>query len=280
MTAGVNRAIAEAQERGIVTSATLMANSHAFDGAAEAARLLAAHNARFSVGCHVVLLDGEPLSPAERIPSLLENGSGRLRDQLNGFALAALRGQLNPAEIEAEATAQIERIQHAGIAVSHFDAHKHAHMFPTVMRPLLRAAKACGVTAVRNPFGRLFPLPPRRILGDTKLWKRFAEMSLLRNFASKFRREVEAKGFRTPDGSFGVLVTGVLSLDLFVEIAGNIPEGTWEFVCHPGYNDADLDQVRTKLRESRAQELQVLTSPEARAALDRHGVELISYREL
>ena len=72
----------------------------------------------------------------------------------------------------------------------------------------------------------------------------------------------------------------MLNLDLFVEIASNIPEGTWEFVCHPGYNDSDLDEIRTRLRASREQELEVLTSPEAKRALDRRGVQLISYNEL
>lgn len=284
MTAGINRAIVEGHEQGIVTSATLMANARAFDNAIDAARTLAARNARFSVGCHVVLLDGEPLSPPERVPTLLQsatqNGAARLCDQLNDFAVAALRGQLNPAEIETEARVQMDRIQSAGIELSHFDTHKHAHMFPAVLRPLLKAAKAKGIPAVRNPFGRLFPLPLSRMLGDLKLWKRFAEMSVLRNFARKFQHEVEKHGLRTPDGSLGVLVTGALDLELFTFIADHIPEGTWELVCHPGYNDADLDMVRTRLRASRTRELQVLTSPEARNALACRRIELISYREL
>ena len=32
------------------------------------------------------------------------------------------------------------------------------------------------------------------------------------------------------------------------------PEATWELVCHPGYPDSHLDQVRTRLRASRTQE--------------------------
>jgi predicted glycoside hydrolase/deacetylase ChbG (UPF0249 family) len=67
---------------------------------------------------------------------------------------------------------------------------------------------------------------------------------------------------------------------LFEGIAENIPEGTWEFVCHPGYVDEDLAGIATRLRESRAIELQLLTSEETRAALASRNVELISYREL
>jgi predicted glycoside hydrolase/deacetylase ChbG (UPF0249 family) len=59
-----------------------------------------------------------------------------------------------------------------------------------------------------------------------------------------------------------------------------MPDGTWEFVCHPGYLDADLFAIATRLRESRVEELAVLTSAETRAALDKRGVQLISYRDL
>jgi predicted glycoside hydrolase/deacetylase ChbG (UPF0249 family) len=282
VTPGVNRAIVEAEQQGIVTSATMMAGGGAFDDAAEQALSLAQRGARFSVGCHVVLVDGVPLSPPERIPSLLErsNGVAKFRDTLNDFALAALTGKIREQEIEAEGIAQIERIQQAGILPSHVDSHKHAHMFPAVLRPLLRAAKVFGIRAVRNPFGRGLWLPLARVVSDFKLGKRLAQMSALRSFAPGFRREVARQGLRTTDGAFGVLETGMLDLELFVAIASNIPEGTWEFVCHPGYNDSDLDQVRTRLRASRQQELQVLTSPAAREALERRGVELITYSEL
>jgi chitin disaccharide deacetylase len=284
LTEGVNRAIVEAQERGIVTSATLMANAGAFEEAVILARSLAARKARFSVGCHVVLLDGEPLLPADRVASLLQsgpqNGSHQFRVKLNDFVLAYFRNKLNPAEIEAEASAQIGRLQSAGVRPSHFDAHKHAHMFPAVLRPLLRAARECGVPAVRNPFGKMWPLPMGDLLRSHKLWRRFAELNVLRNFATKFRREVEACGLRTTDGSLAVLVTGFLDLKVFTAIVDSIPEGTWEFVCHPGYNDVDLDQVRTRLRESRVQELGLLTSLEAKEVLQRRGIELITYHDL
>ena len=57
-------------------------------------------------------------------------------------------------------------------------------------------------------------------------------------------------------------------------------QGTWEFVCHPGYNDADLQAARTRLRQSRETELRVLTLPAARAVLQEEGIELISYQDL
>ncbi len=83
-----------------------------------------------------------------------------------------------------------------------------------------------------------------------------------------------------PDGTLGIEVTGTLDETLFRAIAGSIPDGTWEFVCHPGYNDADLRAAKTRLRESREMELRVLTLPGAREVLAREGMQLISYRDL
>jgi len=277
-TSGVNRAIIEAHTNGVVTSSTLMANGRAF---AEAIQMAQAHPT-LSIGCHVVLIDGQPVLGAEKLPRLaLANSTGdRFSDNLNSFAARALAGRLRPDEVEAEATAQIQKIQAAGITVSHIDTHKHTHIFPAILHPLLRAAAACGVKAIRNPFGPRLPLQSRRLLARPGLWTRLLEVRVLNRFAGKFREEVKRAGFVSPDGTLGIEVTGVLDESLFQAIAQSIPEGTWEFVCHPGYNDRDLQAAATRLRESREIELHVLTMASARSLLNGFGVELISYRDL
>jgi predicted glycoside hydrolase/deacetylase ChbG (UPF0249 family) len=186
---------------------------------------------------------------------------------------------MDPAEIETEASAQIRKIQSSGIAVTHFDTHKHTHLFPQVLRPLLRAAAGCGVRAIRNPFGPRFPLRSSRLLARPNLWTRYAEVNVLRRFAGKFREAVDREGFIAPNGTLGIEVTGTLDETLFRALAESMPEGTWELVCHPGYNDADLERAATRLRESRETELHVLTLPAAHEALAKEGVELISYRD-
>lgn len=276
-TSGVNRAIAEAHTRGIVTSSTLMATGKAFAEAVD----LAEANPQLSVGCHVVLIDGDSVSPGTQVASLTTgNGSGHFRDSLKAFAARALARRIQPNEIEAEARAQMQKLQSAGISVSHFDTHKHTHLFPAILQPLLRAASHCGVRALRNPFGPRLPLRSSQLLARPNLWTRFAEMRVLSSFAARFRETVDREGFVTPDGTLGIEVTGTLDETLFRAISQSIPEGTWEFVCHPGYNDAGLENSRTRLRESREVELRVLTLPAARALLAREGIELISYRDL
>jgi hopanoid biosynthesis associated protein HpnK len=277
-TAGINRAIVEAHTRGIVTASTLMANGRAFEDAVR----LAATVPDLSVGCHVVLIDGEPVLGAERLPSLTETHSSgpRFRDGIKSFAARALAGRLDPHQIEAETSAQIRKLQSAGINVSHLDTHKHTHLFPAVLRPLLRAARARGVHAIRNPFGPRKPLKSSTLLTRPSLWTRYAEVRILRTLAAKFRDAAKREGLVTPDGTLGIVVTGALDEKLFRAIAAAIPEGTWEFVCHPGYNDDDLKSAKTRLRQSRETELRVLTMPEARQLLLDQGIALISYREL
>jgi hopanoid biosynthesis associated protein HpnK len=274
-TLGVNRAIVEAHTSGIVTSTTLMANGRAFAGAVESSKMLP----RLSVGCHVVLIDGEPMLGDGQISSLTA-GNSRFRNNLKSFAWRALSGRLDGQQIEAETTAQILKLQTGGVPVSHLDTHKHTHVFPAVLKPLLRAARACGVRAIRNPFGPRRPLRTHDLLARPSLWTRYAEVRTLRTLASKFTAAARREGLVTPDGTFGIVVTGQLDESLFRAIAELIPEGTWEFVCHPGYNDADLQSANTRLRESRETELRVLTMPVARELLAKQNIQLMSYHDL
>ncbi len=275
LTAGVNRGILEAHRKGIVTSATLMASGCAWQEAVA----MATATPSLSIGCHVVLLDGEPLLGRERIPSLVGQ-DGRFRHSLLGFARTVLAGRINPDEIAAEATAQIRKVQQSGLKLTHLDTHKHVHMFPAVLEPLLRVARACGIEAIRNPYAPARPLGLGQLARRPELWKRYFETRVLRGLGKDFRRAVERNGIATTDGAFGIVSTGALDLGLFAAIVGCIPEGTWEFVCHPGYSDAALASLRTRLRESRQREREVLTSPQARVLLRERNIQLVSYQLL
>ena len=277
LTAGVNRAIVEAHEGGVVSSATLMANGQACDEAID----MAHSRPRLGVGCHVALVDGAPLLDPTQVESLMVNGgsrsgSPRFRQGIAKFGALALLGRLSADEIEAEATAQIRKLQSAGIAVTHLDSHKHTHMFPRVLRPLLQAAKSCGVGAIRNPFERI---QGSQLAASPSLWRRWTEVGILRSLAKQFREAVREAGVLTPDGTLAIAATGSLNERLLRLMVDNLPDGTWELVCHPGYNDRDLQAVGSRLQESRERELRILTSPSTRDLLAANQVEVISFRE-
>jgi predicted glycoside hydrolase/deacetylase ChbG (UPF0249 family) len=282
LTAGVNRAIVEGNRSGIVTSATIMANAPAY---AEAGALARA-TPTLHTGCHVVLIDGQPLTNGAQ--SLIngafdENSTDktpRFRSSLKDFARAAVGKKLSAAEIQNEAEAQIARIQSAGITVTHVDSHKHTHMFPQVLRPVLRAARALGVKAVRNPFEPVRAWPIAGMLGAPGMWLRCAGVMSFQLFAREFSKAVREEGMYTTDGTVGIAATGMLNQRTLSAILKALPEGTWELVCHPGYSDDDLRAAGTRLLKSREVELEILTSPETKRLLDRQNIQLVSYADL
>jgi hopanoid biosynthesis associated protein HpnK len=269
LTSGVNRGILKAHTNGIVTSATLMACGAQF---AEAVAL-AEHAPRLSVGCHVVLVDGSPMLETSRVSSLIANSGPRFRESVISFGLLATAGRLDQDEIEAEVTAQIKKLQASGIHVSHLDSHKHTHMFPVALKGILRAARACGVRAIRNPFEPI-------VFATSGNWKRRFQLGILKRYQATFRDELAAAHMVTPNGCIGIVATGGLNLTTFQDLIQNLPEGTWEFVSHPGYNDGDLQKISTRLRDSRETELAILTSDDVKVLLRKERVELISYRDL
>jgi hopanoid biosynthesis associated protein HpnK len=273
LTSGVNRAIIEGNQSGIVTSATLMANAKDSDDAID----LAKAQLSLKTGCHVVLIDGFPL--AANLPSLTEN-SQHFRNSLKQFAVAAIRRQIAAEEVQREVEAQINKIQSRGIKLTHVDSHKHTHMFPHILRPLLRAAKARGIRAVRNPFEPLRCWPAGMVLGAPGLWLRSAGVMAFQLFAGEFRRALKAEGMVSTDGTVGIAVTGMLDQQRLLRILEALPDGTWELVCHPGYSDADLFTSGTRLTQSREIELSALTSAETRETIANRQIELISYADL
>ena len=245
LTSGVNQSILELNRAGALTSATLMATA----GDSSAAAAGASGCPGLGVGGHVVLVDGAPALLRDKIPALAP-GPGGFRPSLGSFVRDLVRGTIPEAEIEQEALAQIRSIQAAGVRVTHLDTHKHTHMFPRVLRPLLRAALQCGVRAIRNPFEPDWALSATL---DAPAMRRM-QVRLLRTQKREFLRLVEKAGLATTDGAIGVLATGTLNAETLESQLAALPKGTWELVCHPGYFDEDLSNVRTRLRESRAVE--------------------------
>jgi len=273
LTSGVNRAIIEGNRTGIVTSATLMANARATDSAID----LAKAEPGLKTGCHVVLIDGVPLAP--NLPTLTD-GSPHFRTSLKQFAVAATRNQIAADEIQREAEAQIRRLQSDGITLTHLDSHKHTHMFPHILRPLVCAAKACGIRAVRNPFEPIRCWPTGMVFGSPGLWLRSAGVMTFQMFAAQFWRILNDEGMVSTDGTVGIAVTGLLNQQKLLQTLEGLPHGTWELVCHPGYSDSDLQAAGTRLTQSREIELLALTSDETKQALIRHEIELISYADV
>jgi predicted glycoside hydrolase/deacetylase ChbG (UPF0249 family) len=261
LTPGINRAIAELHSAGVLTSTTLMATGPAFADAVQIALI----HPRLGVGCHIVLTDGIPVSHPESIPTLLGADGKTFRPSLLDFLQALLRGTIDPDDIVREGLAQVQKLQRAGIDVTHLDSHKHTHMFPTVTRALLHVAERTSVGAIRNPFEQPWslnlPLPvsPRTLL-------RRLQIKLLSPLENRFKAHPQLRSAQslsdpilTTDATVAISATGNLTPTTLAQFLHALPPtGTFELVCHPGYNDPDLARIPTRLRASREIERQAL----------------------
>ncbi len=266
LTPGVNRAIIEAHTSGILTSATLMANMPAFD---EAVRL-AKENPSLGVGLHFNITQGLPVANASTVGSLL-NERGEFLGTSTGLLRRWLAGKLRVQEIEIELRAQIEKVLQAGLRLTHIDSHKHSHALPPVSEAIINTIDDYGIKAVRLPREQWrFPRHNLSAKLITQSFGAFCLSQLCRVSAEKFNK-------RVVDAFFGVSQTGFWSKPWLLELIESLPEGASELMSHPGYDDAELSQVKTRLRESRATELTLLTDSEVIHTIGQCGIKLISY---
>lgn len=256
-TRDVNAGIVEAHRRGILTATTLMANGGAFDDAVGLARACP----ELDVGCHLVLIGGE---------SLLNRGRS-LPANLPELLKAVMRGRLLPYE---ELKPQVDRIFQAGIRPTHLDTHKHTHLLPQVLDAVARLAEEYRIRWVRRPFD--FPLTGAASVP----WGIRAVSRLMQGFRQQFHRALSRRGCLTTDHFAGFQMTGRFRARELVSLIRNLPEGTTEFMCHPGRCTDELLAARTRLKRSREDELQALISAEVRAAILDEQIELIGYRHL
>jgi chitin disaccharide deacetylase len=270
LTSGINRAILELHRAGVLTSATLMAKAMATDEAVTIAK----STPTLGVGCHIVLVDGDPVLPASQLPTLTDPRTGRFHPTLGAFLRGVATRRIYMDEVKAEARAQIVSLQERGVQLTHVDTHKHTHMIPRVLCPVIHAAKSCGILRVRNPFEPAWSINAT----PNAPFIRRAQVQLLKLFVSHFHRFVAQSGFITTAGALGVLATGTLDTATVRSFVAAIPaanDAVYELVTHPGYNDSDLARANTKLLASRE------TEREALAALNESlQLELTSFAAL
>ena len=274
-TDGVNRGILDAFRGGIVTSTSLLANGAAF---AEAATL-AKSSPRMGVGVHLNLSDGAPTADRESVTSLLSD-DGMLADSPENLLLKRARRKLVLEEVEEEWDAQIQKVREAGIRPTHVDGHKHVHMLPGLFSIALRLAKKHGIEAIRVS---LEESSLRTALASGSqhragvVMKQGVQARGLKLLARDARKEAARMGMATADYFCGIAQTGELTLEGVEHLLKNLPDGTTELMCHPGYADDALQKTATRLQGSRQKELEILTDTKIRNLVASRGIRLIDY---
>ena len=255
LTPGINRAILELHQAGVLSSATLMATGPTFEQAAA----LAVSTPTLGTGCHLVFVDGIPISHPLDIPTLLGADGKTFRPSALDFAQAVLRGTIRPADLARETQAQIQKLQRAGVDVTHIDSHKHTHLFPSVARTVLHIAQRCGVPAVRNPFELAWA---RTASKPFTPFARRLQISLLHLLQPGFQALLPQQDDLSTSGTAGISLTGTLTQQSLRALLATAPLDTTliELCCHPGHIDSALDDHNTRLRASREIEHAALLS--------------------
>jgi predicted glycoside hydrolase/deacetylase ChbG (UPF0249 family) len=277
-TEGVNRGIAEAHRKGLVTSTSLLANGRAFRSAVEVARA----NPELGVGVHLNLSDGPPTGKAEQVRGL-RNAEGNLEGGPESLLLRIASRNLPLEEVEREWDAQIQKVRDSGIAPTHLDGHKHVQMLPGLFQIALRLAKKHGIRAIRVSHEESKLRSALSSAGEQNtgvVLKQGVQARGLKLLARDAREMADHAGLVTTDYFCGIAQTGVLTREGVERLLGNLPEGTTELMCHPGYADEELRGTGTRLQESRQAELQILTDKGIRKLVATRGIRLISYKFL
>jgi hopanoid biosynthesis associated protein HpnK len=210
----VNEAVERGAREGIVTAASLMAGGEAFADAVERARRLPA----LGVGLHVVLADGRPVLPPERIPALVGSDGCFHADMVRtAFVIALSPGAR--AQMRAEIEAQFAAFAATGLRLDHVNAHKHFHLHPMIASAIMEIGPRYGMRAVRVPHEQAAACPMR-------WWSRL--------LASRLRRA----GLLVNDEVLGLRWSGAFDADRMLQALGALPEGLTELYCHAASADS------------------------------------------
>lgn len=235
----VNEAVERAHRGGILTAASLMVTGVAAADAVARARWMP----RLGVGLHLVLVEGTPALPPERIPALVGR-DGRFRTDMLRAAIRIFADPRARSQLHAEVEAQFARFAATGLPLDHVNAHKHFHLHPTIASAVLRIGPSYGMRAVRAPYEPGTP-------GVEARWAR------------RLARRLRRAGMLTPDRVVGLAWTGRFTTERMRAALEHLPEGLTELYTHPATGAypggaAGYDYVG---------ELAALTDPLAAAAI-------------
>lgn len=268
-TVEINQAIEQGHRRGILTCASLMVGAPAAGDAIARSRALPS----LKVGLHIVLVDGRPVLPPERIPDLVGPdgafSTAQVRAGFRFFFHPAIRRQL-----AAEIRAQFDAFRASGLPLDHVNAHKHMHLHPTVAGLILAIGRDYGLRAMRLP---LEPPAPLR-LAEPRIRDPLGAR-LLRLWVGTLRRRLRRAGIVANDQLFGLAWTGGVDESRVLALLDHLPDGVSELYSHPAIaRVATLEAEMPGYRH--VDEFTALISPAVHRRIADLGISLIAYGDL
>lgn len=268
ISARINEGIIAAHRTGIVTSTSLMAVGRAFEQAVQLCRSAPT----LDVGVHLTLVAERPLLPGT---SSIIGDDGRFPASAGAFLRRWLTGNIRLKDVQAEWSAQIERVLDNGIRVTHLDSHQHVHILPGLAELSFCIAAQYDVPFVRVPVEhfQLDRWPGRheisRMMGATALWTSW----MLARLAGARKMRLQPPHF------LGFQDGGRLDdLRLRRMLRTLRPGRTYELMCHPGLRPDEPDLQSWAYGHE--VEFRTLTSPAIESEITAQGIQLCSFAEL
>lgn len=266
----VNRAIIQAHQHGVLTSASLMVN----EAAAAQAITLAKTQPSLAVGLHLVLVLGHAALPHAELPHITD-AQGRFTDSSLHAGLQYYFSHTARREVRREMRAQFEKFAATGLPFSHVDGHTHLHQHPVVFTELIRLCEEFNVRRVRIVKGeiRLSLRLDRRRLPLKLVWGTVFNM-----LGYWCERQLRGCSFVQPQKVYGLLQSGDLNEDYLLGLIPRMAQIPTEIYAHPLALDAD--ETARRENPGGARELQALTSERVREAIEQAGFSLTTYEGL
>jgi chitin disaccharide deacetylase len=224
---------------------------------------------RLRVGLHLVLVEGSPVLPPERLPDLVDASGHFRRDMgrlgLDVFARPAVRRQ-----VAAEIEAQFEAYRASGLALDHVNAHKHFHLHPTVAGQMIAIGRRYGLRGLRVPrepvstLAEVEPSARPRLDYSTAPW------------AALLGRRARRAGLEVADAVFGLAWSGAMTPARLSGLLRRLPEGRTEIYTHPATADGFAGHAPGYRY---ADEFAALTAPSAIAAARAPDIVLGGYSD-
>ncbi|MCX8117590.1 MAG: ChbG/HpnK family deacetylase [Desulfobacterota bacterium] len=270
---GRNAGIFEAIQAGMVTSVSILPNGPGLRDAIE--RIRSSAFGRISWGIHLNLSEGRPVSTK---PSPLLCPEGTFLGKPASQRLLMTQGDpLLEDEIGREIDAQITLLKTSGLSLSHIDGHQHIHVFPAVLKAMIRAALKHEIPWVRIPeepisdFGE-DPLSPSA-LEEARFFSQLGQAA---------RPFILASGLHVPDHFYGLYLKNRPSLQRVESFLETLPDGLTEWMVHPGRRIKDPPQTPFSgfSTQDREEELKILLDGHLRLILKRKEIFLTPFPEI
>lgn len=141
----INEAILQAFQRGLISTASIMANMPGFE---EACTLSHRHHLEGRIGLHLNLTSGKPLTTDIAACSRFCDAEGHWRPRRRVVWLT----RKEALALEAEILGQIMTCEQKGITPTHLDSHHHMHCEWGILPRVVCVAKRHGIGSIRIAF--------------------------------------------------------------------------------------------------------------------------------